>query len=288
MKVITKAFVALMTATLTPVDSFAGDCSFLGRDPLTLRDTELFFKLPQSEKWETFDETRPDGTWGNQKITFAYVIQEKLDQRRSGVVAVKSGRDRVATDPAPRVVELVRARPDNNDDNTAFDNGQCGPIPEFGRATVSAASYDRYHDLGSNVSAHDQSVLDRFHYRYLGRHDRCRRTNDNTPDSKVPLVTRSNLGQFSFSEAIVGKATDSQIIALASPDAAYAGSSDKFAEQRVEIKAYRVTKGLPTCVVFMLTVPQSTGFVRINDLEGLVRYNLYYIRSDEKSWPLTQ
>src|SRR5262249_38131259 len=107
--------------------------------PLTLRDTELFFKSLRSNKWESLDETSRDGTWGNQTITFAYVIQEKLDQHRSGVVILKSGRNRISSDPAPRVVELVRNQPDNNDDNTAFDNGICKTIPEFGRATVSAS-----------------------------------------------------------------------------------------------------------------------------------------------------
>lgn len=282
---ITRATVALAVALMS-VDSFAGDCSFLGRDPLTLRDTELFYRSLQTNRWESLDERSPDGTWGNQTIRFAYVIQEKLDQRRSGVVILKSGRQRVSSDPAPRLVELVRDPPDDNDDGSAFDNGTCRAIPEFGRAKVSASSYDRYHDLGSTVSDVDQDKLDRFHYKYVGRYGRCRRTNDGNPDSKVPLVNRSNRGQFSFDENIVGQATNSQLVALVSPDAAYAGGSEKLAEQKVELKAYRVRKGFPTCVVFSLNVPASTGFVRINDLEGLARYNLDYIRANEKSWSL--
>ena len=237
---ISGAFATLTAITLISVDSFAGDCSFLSRDPLTLRDTELFFKLSQATQWKSLDETSADGTWGNQKISFAYVIQETLEPRRSGVLVVKSGRDRTPADPAPRVIQLVRDRPDNNADATPFDNGVCGPIPDFGSATVSAASYDRYHDLGGRVSESDQSTLDRFHYKFLGRSNRCRRTNDSTPDSRIPLVNRSNLGQFSFDQTVVGSTTNSQIVALASPTAAYAGVSDKLAEQRVEMKAYRV------------------------------------------------
>ena len=271
-------------AALISVDSFAADCSFLGRDPLTLRDTELFYRSLLSNKWESLDQASPDSTLGNQTITFAYVIQEKLDQRRSGVVILKSGRNRVNSDPAPRVVELVRNRPDDNEDGSAFDNGICRSIPGFGRATVSASSYDQYHDLGRTVSTTDQNTLDRFHYKYLGRYDRCRKTNDGNPDSKVPLVNRSNRGQFSFDGNIVGKTTNSQLVALLGPDAAYAGESEKLAEQRVEMKTYRVRKGLPTCVVFSLNVPALTGFIRINDLENLARTNLDYIRADEKWW----
>lgn len=281
-----KAVIGAISVAVISVEAFAGDCSFLGRDITTLRDTALFFKSPQSGKWESLDETALYGVVDNQPVSFAYVIQERLDEIRSGVIVVKSGRARIASDSAPRAVELVRVRPDNNDDDSAFANGACRAIRDFGTATVSASSYDQYHDLGSKVSAPDQRTLDRFHYKYVGRHDRCRKTNDNTPDSRVPLVNRSNLGQFSFDGAIVGTATNSQLVALASPNTAYAGGSEKLAEQRVEIKAYRVRKGHPTCVLFALTIPTSTGFVRVNDLEGLVRYNLDYIRSDERAWPV--
>jgi hypothetical protein len=279
-----------VTAGLTVMSAgvtIAADCGFLNRDPLSLRDTELFYKLPRSNEWKSLDESSV--ALGNQTLSFAYVVQEKLDQRRSGVVVVKSGRNRVAGEPissAPKIVRLVRTQPDNNDDGSKFDNGSCGPIPEFGTDTISAASYDKYHDLGSKVP--EQSVLDRFHYRYLGRRDRCRRTDNGYPDSKIPPVDRSNRGQFSFNRQIVGVATDSQIAALVSPESAYAGSSEGLAEQRVEMKAYRARAGLPTCVLFSLTVPASTGFVRINDLEGLTRRDLYYVRSDERAWSLSR
>jgi hypothetical protein len=285
---IATALVTLLGATLASFCAVAGDCAFLGRDPLTLRDTELFYKSPQSNTWVSLDATPRDGTLASQTVTFAYVIQEKLDQRRSGVVILKSGRNRVASDPAPRVVELVRGPPDDNDDATTFQNGSCGRIPEFGQKVVTASSYDRYHDFGGKVLAAEQTTLDKFHYKYVGRADRCRKTNDTSPDSKIPYVPRNNLGQFSFDPNIVGTSTWSQVVALLGPDQAYAGGSDNLAAQRVELKAYRVRKGFPTCVIFSLNVPDSTGFIRINDLEGLAQSNLDYIRADERSWSLAR
>jgi hypothetical protein len=235
--------------------------------------------------WQSLDETSI--ALGNQTVSFAYVIQEKLDRKRSGVVIVKSGRNRVPGEPvsdAPKVVELVRDKPDKNEDGSEFDNGICGSIAEFGSRKISATSYDRYHDLGSDVP--EIELLKRFHYQYRGRRDRCRYTNDPYPDSKAPRVDRSNRGQFSFNPRIVGVATDSQIAAFVSPDSAYAGSSEGLAKQRVEIKAYRAKAGLPSCVVFSLNVPASTAFIRINDLEGLTQRDLDFIRSNEKVWSL--
>jgi hypothetical protein len=279
--------VAAGITVLLVANAIASDCAFLKKDPLTLRDGELFFKLPDSDIWRSLDETSV--ALGKQKISFAYVIQEKLDKRRSGIVIVKSGRNRVASESiaeAPKVVELVRTKPDKNIDGSEFDNGRCGPIPDFTTSKISAESYDRYHDLGSKVP--EQGILNQFHYNYVGRRDRCRRTDNSDPDSRVPQVNRSNRGQFSFDPDIVGRATASQIATLIGPTPAYAGSSGGLAEQRVEMKAYRAQTGLPTCVLFTLTVPASTGFVRVNDLEGLTQHGLYYLRSDEKAWSLSR
>lgn len=284
---IATALASIAGVTLASLHAFASDCSFLGRDPLTLRDTELFYKSPQTNSWQSLDAPR-DGTLSSQTVTFAYVIQEKLDQRRSGVVILKSGRNRVASDAAPRVVELVRGPPDDNEDGTTFKNASCGRIPDFGKGSVTSSSYDRYHDMGGKVPSDEQATLDKFHYKYAGRNDRCRKTSDTNPDSVIPYIPRNNLGQFSFDPNIVGTSTWSQVVVLLSPDVAYAGGSDNLAAQRVELKAYRVRKGFPTCVVFSLAVPDATGFIRINDLEGLAQQNLDYIRANEKAWSLAR
>ena len=202
---------------------------------------------------------------------------------------MKSGRKRIAGESefdAPRVVELVREKPDKNIDNSEFDNGRCGPIPDFAARKISAASYDQYHDLGRKVAERD--VLNRFHYKYVGRANRCRRTDNSDPDFKVPRNDRSNRGQFSFNPKIVGTETESQIAFLLGPNVAYAGTSEGLANQRVEMKAYRAETGLPTCVLFKLSVPSSTAFVRINDLEGLTQRNLDFVRADENAWTLSR
>src|ERR1700693_3393063 len=105
----------------------AGDCSFLKRDPLELRDHEVFFRPKGADGWTALDGVQPDLT--SQTVEFAYVIRENIDPARSGVVILKSARTRRLDEPsagrATRDVHLVRGA-------EAFDNGKCGVVADFG------------------------------------------------------------------------------------------------------------------------------------------------------------
>jgi hypothetical protein len=257
----------------------ADDCRFLKRDPLELRDRQVFFRAKLADPWMPLDGTQPN--LANQSVEFAYVIRESLDPARSGVVILKSARahqlDEPVIDRARRHVHLVRrAEP--------FDNGSCGMVADFGERDVSAESYDRYHDQGRRVA--ESGVLRAFHFRYVARKAACRSTDDGTQDSIVPWDPRSNRSQFSFDPAVVSGGTYSQALAWIGVGTSYAGS-ENLADQRVELKQYRVDAALPTCVRFHLSSLGRGSFLRINDLEGLVASGLNYTRASESEWRLS-
>ena len=268
----------LALALFATVPGLAGDCSFLNRDPLSLRDRQLFF-LPQgASSWSALDDVRPDLT--NQAVEFAYVIRENIDPARGGVVIMKSARARRLDEPtAGRRVRLVRRA-------EAFDNGTCGAVAGFGgggETEVSADSYDRYHDEGRKVPERD--VLRAFHVRYAARKGTCRVTNDSAQDSIVPWDPRSNRSQFSFDPNVVSGGTYSQALAWTGITRTYASSAN-LSDQRVELKQYRVNAALPTCVRFRLPAVGRGSFLRINDLEGLAASGLNYVRANENQWTL--
>jgi hypothetical protein len=263
---------------LATVPCLADDCSFLNRDPLNLRDRQLFFRPQGVSSWSALDDGRPDLT--SQNVEFAYVIRESIDPARAGVVIMKSARLRRPEEPpAGRNVHLVRKA-------EALDNGTCGAIAGFGdngEARVSADSYDRYHDEGKKVPERD--VLRAFHIRYAARKGTCRATNDSSQDSIVPWDPRSNRSQFSFDPNVVSGGTYSQVLAWTGVTKTYA-SSTNLSDQRVELKQYRVDAALPTCVRFRLATVGRGSFLRINDLEGLAAGGLNYVRANENQWTL--
>lgn len=265
---------ALLTCVATI--SVAADCSFLKVDPVKLQDGQLFYQLGAGSDWLEMTDV---ATLANRKVTFAYVIQEKTGQGRGGVAVMKSARVRQLDEPPPaanRNVDLIR-------DTTQSDRSICVPVPAAKAMKVRSKSYDDYHDYGLRVP--EQADLDDFHYNHEGRRGRCTMTNSMDGD---PRTGRSNRAQFSFDPRVVSGQVSVQAFSFIAPRPALAGSSDALSEQRVEMQSYRVQKGLPTCVVFSLTVPARAGFLRINDLDGLKVNGLYYDRSDEKAWTLSR
>jgi hypothetical protein len=255
----------------------AEDCRFLMRDPLQLRDRQLFFRTQGESNWSALDEVQPD--LASRTVEFAYVIRESIDPARSGVVILKSARARRLDEPsAGKNVRLVRRA-------ETFDNKSCGLATDFGEREIPAVSYDRYHDEGRKVRERD--VLRAFHFRYAARKSACRATDDSTQDSIVPWDPRSNRSQFSFDPNVVSGGTYSQALAWVGVTKTYA-SSENFADQRVELKQYRVDVALPTCVRFQLSALGRGSFLKINDLEGLVAGRLNYTRAGENHWTLAR
>jgi hypothetical protein len=274
------AALSLLMVTAQSSLAVSADCSFLNRDPLTLRDRQLFFQAKGIAGWTSLDETTID--LANQNVTYAYVIRETVDPSRNGVVVLKSGRMRGPDEPQQsrqsKTVVLVRHA-------DAADNKKCGMVSDFGERQVAAKSYDDFHDQGLKVP--ESATLHAFHIKYAARNNRCRRSDDNGPDSLLPPDLRSNRGQFSFDPDVVSRGTYSQVLAWAGVSQASA-SSENLADQRVEIRQYEVSVNVPTCVRFTLPPQGRASFLRINDLEALAQNGLNYVRSDEKHWPLSR
>lgn len=274
------AALSLLVMTAQTGLAVSADCSFLNRDPLILRDRQLFFQTKGTTAWTSLDDTTID--LANQSVTFAYVIRETIDASRNGVVVLKSGRMRRLDEPQQsrqsKTVLLVRHA-------DAADNKKCGKVADFGERPVSAKSYDDFHDQGLKVP--ESAMLHSFHLKYAARNNRCRRSDDNGPDSLLPPDLRSNRGQFSFDPDVVSRGTYSQVLAWADISRASA-SSENLADQRVEIRQYAVSVNAPTCVRFTLPPQGRASFLRIDDLEALAQSGLNYVRSDEKRWSLSQ
>ena len=263
-----------------PAAAPAGDCTFLNKDPISLRDGQLLYRPAGARDWSEFIPGL--GQLANQTFDFAYVIQEKIGQRRSGVAIFKSGRLRSPNDPPEQPIELRR--------NTEDADAEHCRVPSSTSTKVSARSYDDYHDRGVNVP--DQSGLDAFHYKYAGFHDNgtrtygsCKRTDSAVRDA---LSRRSNRMQFSFDPKIVRGLSSSELQAYFSLNRAVATTPGRFDNRRVEMQAYRVKAGQPSCLRFTLTIPAGAVFLRINDLEGLQQQDRYYVRSDEVEWELAR
>jgi hypothetical protein len=279
MAILSRYFPGLVLASIVSLSSMAGaeDCSFLKRDPLELRDRQLFFQVRGSPVWAPLDG--PVDLAG-QDVTYAYVIRESIDPARNGVVVLKSGRLHQLDEPrkASKNVLLVRHV-------DAADNRSCGAVSEFGEISVPAKSYDDFHDLG--LAVREIKTIRAFHIKYAARRNHCRRTDDNGPDLILPPDARSNRGQFSFNPQVVARQTYSQVLALAGVTTAYA-SSDNLEDQRVEIKQYQVSASFPTCVRFNPSAQGRSSFLTINDLEALTQQDGRYMRSAEQTWPLSR
>ena len=181
----------LAASLIDQTAGLAGDCTFLNKDPMKLRDGELLYLAPGGTEW---DEVKPSSkAISGQTVDFAYVIQEKINQSRAGVAIVKSGRLRQQNenDLVDQHVDLVRNTQDS-------DPEICKPVPPSMSASVSSRSYDDYHDRGLGVA--DQATLNTFHYEYADRYGSCKKTNLVRPDARS---RRTNLGQFSFDADVV-------------------------------------------------------------------------------------
>lgn len=253
-----------------PAEVWSESCGFLRQDPLTLLDRQVYYEdVPDS--WKLL--TAPIQADRARSIKLAYVFREQSGDSRSGVVVIKSARNRGLTEQR-RVnsVALVRETVST-----------CRGSQPFSATSVSSKAYDNFHDSG--LSSTDAQVLRDFHSSYLGRRKRCKLTNDNASDSLIPFDPRSNRGQFSFDPKVVSGGTYSQVLAWAGVTTAYA-SSENLEDQRVEIQHYKTDAKTPSCVRFTLPPQRAASFLRINDLEG-VTDTPPFIRAAEQEWGLT-
>jgi hypothetical protein len=237
-----------------------------------LYDRQVYYEPAPGQRWELLDQ--PPANFAIGEIKLAYVFRETFKKGHKGVVVVKTGRVRGPFEAQPasteKKVALVRQK-----------GNYCRGTRSF-RGRVSALSYDEYHDLGKGSDG--VNAIEQFHAGYIGRKGYCRQTNEGVAD---PDGMRTNRAQFSYDANVVSAGAYSQLANAFGVTAALA-SSEKYEDQRVEIKQYETQPGLATCVRITLA-PQKkpAAFVRINDLEGLTFDLTGYVRSSETEWKLT-
>jgi hypothetical protein len=270
---VTATFSLLLVAT-----AFAEVCSFLPPGT-SLRDGQLFYRTAASPGWTEMPEAGTN--LAGQPVSFAYVVNETIEDQRAGVVVLKFGRTRQPDEPqvdrAQKRVRLLRY-------SEPFNNGTCRPVVAFGGGSVSAKNYDDYHDAGK--SGDEDATLTAFHFTYAARRGGCRDTNSRVGDS-IGFRSRSNRGQFSFDTDVVDRGTYWQPLLYVRVTTALA-SSENLQDQSVETKQYRVAWGKPSCLRFRHQVPGRAAFLRINDLEGLSSGGYQGpVRAPERRWPLS-
>lgn len=258
--------------TLCTFPGRAENCSFLGLDPLTLMDRQVYVQQTEGQSWALLD--RPLDSFLGRTIKLAYVFREQFKESHSGVIVVKSGRNRRFDEPQrslrEKTVDLIRAKGE-----------YCNGSAEFS-GSVTAKSYDDYHDKGIG-GGQDLRTLNSFHAGYIGRRKKCKQTNDNSADSLTD--PRSNRGQFSFDPSVVSERTYDQVAAAVGFTTALA-TSENLEDQRVEIKQYETVANMPSCLRIDLPAQKRSSFLRINDLEGLMLRDSSFVRANEKHWPL--
>lgn len=272
-----KSITAVAVTTLLSTNLYAASCDALSGVTAKPYDGQLFYRAEGASGWTKMPDTGV--SLGNIKTEFIYVVDETIEDYRSGVVILKTGRTRQPgeeqPDPHAKSVRLVRH-------SQQFDNTPCGIVSDFGKGRVSPTSYDDYHDVGKSTV--DDATLDRFHFKYVARRKGCRATNSALGDTLSPYA-RTNRGQFSFDPDVVDRGTYFQLFVWTHVTTASA-SSEKIANQRVEIRQYHVVRGTPECIDFKYRVPAVSAFLRINDLEALTDLSPHQ-RAPEHRWPLS-
>jgi hypothetical protein len=270
--------VAFSCASFCTLVFAQGSCAGLPVDPNWDVDGVLLYRMGGSS-WQVLQQGAPLPRTG--AIQFVYMVKERWDVGRAGVVVIKTGTSSTAARNNPThqgSVWLVRS------DRSARSNGTCGPIKTFFPRYVGASSYDRYHNSGLSIPPADSDALKAYHIHYLGRGESCRDTNNTNWDSPLRWEFRSNRSQFSFDSYTVtnGMTQFESSIGISSALAGAASLSDT----RVAIRRYRTDQNKIACIGFGLNVPGPGYFLRINDLDASQTPGIF-IRAYEKSWQLT-
>lgn len=225
--------------------------------------------------WRPFISFAETGMPVRAKIRFAYVAKEQLlydpnnELERSGVLVLKSGQYIQPATPAnPDTVRLVR-------NGVGADYGcRARPASHFGRRqTVSAMSYDLYHDKANEDAPDfrtaggrsDLAKIKRFHVAYGDdRYPNCISTDSvAVPFSGIP----NNRSQFSYQATTVKNGIVRDTVSWNWFSTRAIAQELLPTRRRTEILPYRTVSGT-ACVTFLLQYSALTQFLYVNDLEG--------------------
>jgi hypothetical protein len=257
---------------------WAGPCSYLGFNPASLQDGQLFHSTARSAGWQPFT-TFADLKASPGPIRFVYVVRDQSKYGRSGVVVIKSGRKE--SDPnrqalSNKTILLVRNEAATRFTNICAKQRPNKPFPMQGQR-VSAESYDIYHNFAGRDPPELQ-LLRAFHIAYPQAAGLCRETDSATQDGFFDR--KSNRSQFSFDEGRVRGGLFPGIQGLFFGRAL--ASSESLIEQRTEIRRYKTASDGFSCITFEIPRSGPATFLRINDLEA--RIPPLDVRAPEHAW----
>lgn len=248
-------------------------CPSLSPPPEGLSQGQIYYF--GSNKWNVVSGQEDPHTFPPRQYSFVYVVS--VQDRRSGVIVVKSGRylDAATAQPTNTVLMI---RTDSKFTNTrscprksikGLDSGRDRSFNPRGEL-VSTTSYDGYHDYGYIGPLSDMDKIDRFHVGYETANNQCSATDDDSSDETFSSgFFRSNRSQFSFDDWFVDHGMGWQLADATASVVGHANAAyGRFAERQVEIKRYEADGQRPACVAFTVTITGSNPFLSVNDLEN--------------------
>jgi hypothetical protein len=242
-----------------------------------LEDGQLYYTSVGTANW-TKVSTNDFHLLPRGSYSFAYVIRDALGQR-DGVLVIKSGRYQDATRPSGDGKNVLMIRTESRFTKTR----RCRTPSPFDRngESVSASSYDGYHDFGYQRSESDMEKIKRFHVEYENANRQCVATDDSTSDKTSSGFWRSNRSQFSFDDYRVDNGLGWQLAdAGRSAFVRTYAADEKWFDRQVEIRRYETGGPQPVCVTFNISVSGPNHFLSVNDLE---RWE-HGIRGAEARW----
>jgi hypothetical protein len=240
-------------------------CSMFGKAQADLKDHQLYYS-PRSNVWAPISSADLQSL-PTRDYAFTYVIQDFTGSGRAGVIVIKEGRYLVSGSSRTQAKSVRMIRTD-----TIFTRTKKCPRPvaDFAQngESVSAESYDGYHDYGYQGSSDDMDRISRFHVAYETANGRCVDTDNATSDKTFPGFWRSNRSQFSFDDYVVDNGLGWQLsdAARSLVGRSYAANG-KFAERQVQIRRYETAGQAPSCIQFTMSAGPN-HFLSINDLEN--------------------
>ena len=75
----------------------AGDCGFLGLSNGQLQDRDVYYRPVDEKRWSRLEA--PADALVNRPVELAYIFFESFGTKHSGVIVVKSGRNRIGDEP---------------------------------------------------------------------------------------------------------------------------------------------------------------------------------------------
>lgn len=245
---------------LAASSSQAADFSCSAIDSSKYKDASLLYEAPNG-KWTPVGNFSALGNGPFRNRNFMFVVHDAPE--KNGILIVKAGRQ---SNRDSSVVTLDRML------KTQAQSGAGCRVPATGpyHKTVSATSYDSYHDSDQGTASEpDLAVIQNFHISYVNARQECVRTDNNKGDATSLLSMQSNRTQFSFNTSVVDNGVSQ--VAHVNPLWFFFGTAvaepPPLGHRVVTMISYRTDETGYACPSFVANTGSGT-FLRVLELEG--------------------